>query len=194
MLVETFEQTIERERHPEVCEEAARLIAELGLSGQESIGTDSGERLPYRQWTDRERRVYSILCPARDDVAAYAADAIPLGVLQVLAHAKSLGVYQGFRILHASGPAVKDPVLIGIPHGTNMTWDEGKWHLLARWGAELDEFPAMERQAAAVWKSRLETGLAKIAREVSGCRAALDAHTGSSVLDLETPVFYSTGW
>lgn len=196
MLVETFEQQVEQ--HPEACDEAARLIDELGLSGQQTLmHPDKQEtaRCPYRQWSALEAEVYSLLCPSTDSVGDYDADAIPLRVLQVLAHAKSLDLYTEFKVIHAANPAIKDPVLLGIPTNGN-TWDRSKWHLLARWGAELDEFPVLMEKAAKVKAAQLRDSCAKVRAELDAVVARINASCGNetSLLGKQTPVFYANGW
>lgn len=164
MKVETFEQAVEH--HPEACEAADELIRSLGLVGQRELTSpnDGMARCPYRQWTAIEHEVYSLLCPSVDKVEDYRADTIPLRVLQVLAHAKTLGVYESFEVWHAASPAVKDPVLVGVP--LDQPWRRDRRHLLARWGAELDEFPVMMRQAGAIKRKNMlaaaNAGMAKM--------------------------------
>lgn len=194
MQVETFEQQVER--HPEACEEAARLIAELGLEGQQSITSphDDAPRCPYRQWNALEMEVYTLLCPTVDSVESYEADTIPLRVLQVLAHAKSLGIYEKFEIRHAANPAVKDPILLGVPSGPN-SWQQEKRHLLARWGSELDEFPAMMRQAAKLKAAKLRDAITGIKAEVETMLARVNAsEDGADLLGKTVPTFYANGW
>lgn len=192
MNVQTFEQ--ELERHPEACDEARRLIEELGLAGQQATTTESGPRCPYRQWKMREQIVYELLCPTREDVKNYEADSIPLRVLQVLSHAKSLGIYEAFKINSAANPAIKDPVLLGVPNGEQ--WDASKWHLLARWGDELDEFPIMERKAAAIHKQKLILEASKAKGEAAAIIERLQVTPDDCValLDLTAPQFYAAGW
>lgn len=192
MLVETFEQHVER--HPEACDEAARLIAELGLSGQQSLGGETTERCPYRQWTAVEMEVYSLLCQSVDKVEDYDADTIPLRVLQVLAHAKSLGIYEAFEVRHAASPSVKDPVLLGVP--TGQSWLNEKRHLLARWGAELDEFPAMERVASKLKLAQLRDGVDEKIAELEAIKRRIEsaATSGLSLIGKSVPTVYATGW
>ena len=192
MKVEVFEMEVER--HPEACDEAKRLIEELGLSGQQSTTTETGPRVPYRQWLRREMVVYSLLCPTVEKAEDYEADTIPLRVLQVMVHAKSLGIYECFRILSAANPAIKDPVLVGVPEG--KLWDQTKWHILARWGAELDEFPVMERKATAIHKQKLIAEAAKIRGEASAIvdRLLNTPDDCTALLDLTAPNFYAIGW
>lgn len=194
MMVETFEQHVER--HPEACEEAAKLIAELGLEGQATLTSPDEEatRCPYRQWHADECEVYQLLCPSTDTVESYDCDTIPLRVLQVLSHAKSLGIYEGFKVLHAASPVIKDPVLVGIPNG--QAWSNTKWHLLARWGAELDEFPVLVAKASKIKAEKVRAKLAGIRAEVDSVIAQVNAITesGGNLLGKSDPVFYANGW
>lgn len=189
MQVETFEQQVER--HPEACDEAARLIDELGLGGQQELTSpnDGAARCPYRQWTAIEHEVYSLLCPSVDKVEDYRADTIPLRVLQVLAHAKTLGIYEFFEVWHAANPAVKDPILVGVPNGE--TWRKERRHLLARWGAELDEFPAMVRQAAAIKRTKLLGEAAKLVGKAKEFQERVMASVdGTELMGVTAPTMY----
>lgn len=189
MQVETFEQQVER--HPEACDEAERLIGELGLGGQQAITSpnDGAPRCPYRQWTAIEHEMYSLLCPSVDKVEDYCADTIPLRVLQVLAHAKMLGIYESFEVWHAASPAVKDPILVGVPH--SETWRKEKRHLLARWGSELDEFPAMVRQAAAIKRTKLLGDAAKLVAKAREFQERVMASVdGTDLMGVSAPCMY----
>lgn len=194
MLVETFEQKVEH--HPEACEEASRLIEELGLVGQQTLTNpeQAETRCPYRQWHADEMEVYSLLCPSTDKAEDYDADTIPLRVLQVLAHAKSLEIYETFRVLHAANPAVKDPVLVGVP--TGQQWSRSKWHILARWGAELDEFPVLADKAARLKAAKMLDEVLKVRAEVEVIVARVEAAitNGHSLLGKQAPSFFANGW
>ena len=194
MQVETFEQQVER--HPEACDEAAKLIAELGLEGQQTLTNPDAtvERCPYRQWHADEAEVYQLLCPSKDTVESYDCDTIPLRVLQVLSHAKSLGIYEGFNVLHAASPVVKDPVLVGVPTGAQ--WSSSKWHILARWGSELDEFPVLLAKASKIKAEKMRAKLLSIRNEVASCIAQMDAtiESGGSLIGKSEPQFYAQGW
>jgi len=193
-LVETYEQQVES--HPEACEAANSMIEELGLTGQQSLISpdQSDTRCPYRQWHAIEAEVYGLLCPSVDKVEDYDADVIPLRVLQVLSHAKSLGIYCEFRVLHAANPSVKDPVLVGVPEG--QTWQNTKWHILARWGAELDEFPVLMEKASKLKAAQLLDGLRGQQQQINAlvARAESAVADGHSLLGKSLPSFYANGW
>lgn len=157
-MVETYE--LEVERHPEACEESKRLIEELGLAGQGATITEDKGRLPYRMMTATESEVFGLLLPVREKIETYCADSIPLRVLQILAHAKSLGCFGGFEIMHQAAQ-VKDPVLCAYMPGEQYSYH--KRYLLARWGDALDEMPALIRAAAKV----------KVQLATDACRKAI---------------------
>lgn len=173
MNVETFETTVEK--HPEACEEAKRIIEEMGLAGQQSTVGETGARLPYRQLRADEHIVYRELLPCIEDVKAYQADSIPLRVLQVLAHAQTLGIFEGYRVWHAGNPAMKDPVLVGYMQ--KEAWNTEKHYILARWGDELEEFPILLRRAAEIRMARAKEEVRKIIARAQAALTGLDNAT-----------------
>lgn len=149
MQVETFEQTevvggeLEKESSPEALE----LIKKLGLSGQEKLVCtvqDGGEtvitRCPYREMSKREKAVYETIYPHKTDIKNYGESMIPLRVMQVAAHAESLGFYQGINVWSELGKPV-DPILVGM-RGYSETP-----HILARWGEALETFDVLYQKA-----------------------------------------------
>ncbi len=186
MQVETFEATeLDERMQPEDAAECATLAEKLGLKGQARFAgaADDGRarRIPYREMTKEERAVYGILLPARDSVENYARGPIPLRVLQVLEHARSLGIYTGFRVWHDH--AAPDPVLVGEVGYSAM-------HLLARWGESLEPFSQMRRRAVEKFKAAARLKLQKIARQVQADLEGLEQITDDLAADLEDPTYY----
>lgn len=151
MQVETFEQTevvggkMEDENSPE----AFKIILDLGLQGQSKMvsNKENGDvvRCPYRAMTKQESRVYECLFPNKVKVEDYRESMIPLRVLQVIAHAKSLEIYREIRVWCEEGKPV-DPVLVGVFHVgpyEHNTVD----HILARWGDALESFDVLYEKA-----------------------------------------------
>jgi len=172
MQVETFEATeLVEGLEAEDVEQCERLAEKLGLKGQERFsGEPEGlhQRVPYREMTKEERFVYSTLLPSRASVEEYASGPIPLRVLQVLEHAKSLSVYTRFEVWHdMSSP---DPVLVGW-----INWSAS--HILARWGSSLEPFQELRKKAVARFTARTRAKLTAIAQQV---RADLDILSGVS--------------
>jgi len=187
MAVETYELDEVQEETVEECAEARALIDELGLDGQKpKTGADSKkQRLPYRLMTPEERAVFKTLCPAEARLADYDAGPIPLRVLQIAAHAKPL--FDELYVWHPVGHD-KDPVLVGC-NGPSYCNDR---FILARWGGELDEWPALLKRAARLHTERVVDRLETIAKKVT--RALNDACDGVSVEDFlersDLPSFY----
>ncbi len=187
MQVETFEATeLDERMQPEDAAQCAALAEKLGLKGQERFAgapDDGGaaRRIPYREMTKEERVVYGLLLPARDTVENYARGPIPLRVLQVLEHARSLGIYTAFKVWHdQAGP---DPVLVGeISYSAQ--------HLLARWGESLEPFGQMRRRAVEKFKTAARLKLHKIARQVQADLEGIDQITDDLAADLEDPTYY----
>ena len=162
MEVETFEtQEQTTACQPEDLEQVKKLVAELELSGQSQLLSPT-ERFPYRKMMKQEERVYKLLCPGQSSLTEYDDSAIPLRVLQVAAHAKSLGVFKKLVVWHADNADVKDPVLCGWK-GTS-DWS-GEWFILARWGDVLLPFNDLLSHATAIARQQLKLQLEKIRKE-----------------------------
>lgn len=173
MQVETFECTETASEPIEAGEEAIALIESLGLNGQKAlIGNDDKStrdtRSPYREMRRDEQFVYSMLCPEKVAVDEYDAAPIPLRVLQVMAHAKSLGLFKSFEIWDKESVAVKDPVLVAID---GERWNsQATRYILARWGEVLESWPTLLAQAFAIFNEKRKAAFAKI---IKTCQAEM---------------------
>jgi hypothetical protein len=185
--VETFEVLEAEECTPELDAEAIALAEKLGLSGQAKLRStgESPRRSPYRQMTNRERFTYGLLCPTRTKVEAYDNEPIPLRVLQVLAHAKDLGIYAGFFVMHEA--VVKDPVLVAHV-GSEYS---GEYYILARWGAELETFEVLVGRAIKLASEKLRRALAKIRTQLDADIACADQIIDPERGRFEEPSYYS---
>lgn len=161
MDIETFETTEVTDQGVDFAPEQIALIEELDLGGQRGlISADQTEVAPYRQMTLEEIQVYCLVTPEITPVEQYRGEAIPLRVLQVLAHAKSLGIYAKFEIWAKASVDVKDPVLVGRMH-QQYHWEPPKsedTHILARWGEELEPFPVLKEKAKQIHGENLKQG------------------------------------
>jgi len=174
--VETYEVD---STHPEVDEAANALVEQLGLDGQKVYtNPDTGSRCPYRTMTADEDFAYRILCSVHTPVEKFDAEPMPLRVLQVLAHAKDIGVFECFEVWHPARP-MKDPVLVGVMPGDKYRTTR---YILARWGAELDEFPALMQKALKAHRERLIADLSKIKSEAESRLASIVATADPSGL------------
>lgn len=157
MQVETFECQETASEPIEATEEALELIEQLELSGQkELVSRDEGDharRSPYRKMRADERFVYKTICPKRTQLEKYKDGPIPLRVLQIAAHAKSLGLFRHFHVWSQEDSQVKDPVLVAS--NNEYDWQERDEHILARWGDELESFPVLLKRAAEQARSAL---------------------------------------
>ena len=148
MQVETYECSETAAEPIEACEEAVGIIEALGLEGQKAlVATDDGpaKRCPYREMTDEERFVFGVLCPTKTPLTRYNAGPVPLRVLQIAAHANSLGIYRRLDVWHVAKQHEPDPVLIGIIGDSD--WSISGRHLLARWADELESWPVLLKRA-----------------------------------------------
>lgn len=146
-------------------EEYAELVTELDLAGQRSLLEASGEGdvFPYRKMTADERRIYELLMPSETDAVAFTESAIPVRVLQVLAHAKALTdkneepFFKEFIIMHPNNADVKDPVLYG-KHFYGSSSYEFHRYILARWGSALAPLSELAKEAGKVQHAKQKAG------------------------------------
>lgn len=179
--VQTFEQTeVNAVGETEKLDaEAIELSERLGLTGQRSL-VSTGEvktLCPYRVMTKEERVVYEMLCPEKQKVENYDKGPIPLRVLQVLAHAKELGIFTGFKVWHAT--IGDDPILVAYKEEHSSA----TWFLLARWGEVLEDFAVLGQRALAQWKPQVEARLREIQSQVTGHLATVQHRTLKDMVD-----------
>lgn len=157
--VETFECSETAAEPIEATEEAIQIIEQLGLDGQRELvaplkreGFD--QRCPYREITAEERFVYSVLCPTRVKIKDYKASPMPVRVLQIAAHAQSLGLFDHLEVWDRIDVTVHDPVLVA--HTEEHEWRAGnKLFILARWGDELETFSVLLKRAVDSYREKL---------------------------------------
>lgn len=168
MEVETFEQTelLAGKEEVECTQEQIDLINQLGLEGQKKLinkdeETDEENVCPYRLMTDREQSIYEKLFSRKIKLEEYSAGPIPLRVLQVAAHAKTLpDVIIGVSVWYEPTTADKDPLLVG----NTAKWNE--FFLLARWGDALRPFEELAKEAGRRIKQETINKLEEIKTQV----------------------------
>jgi len=157
MQVESYECQEVAAEPAEISEEAARLIAECGLEGQQALyqpktPEKTAGRVPYRRMTAEEEFVFKQLCPQTTPAKQYRDDAMPLRVLEIVAHAQSLDFFESVVVWHRESVNVQDPVLVGIHvPDPKANWTKHNY-ILARWAEALDEWPALVKQALGTWR------------------------------------------
>lgn len=190
MKVETYECQETIAEHPEIAEEAIKYIEELGLKGQISLLSPKTEekpqsRCPYRKMKKDERFIYRTLCPDTFSAEAFSECPIPIRVLQVFSHAKSLGIFKKYQIW-CTGSQAKDPILVA--------YDSDAWNaepfILARWAEELDEWSILVKKATQKIKENWKLKLAKIKDEVIRDISLLDSIESIDKL-MDEPSYYS---
>lgn len=176
MKVETYEATemdIES-MQPEDREEATRLCEELGLTGQERFtqGNDSdAPAIPYRKMTATELNIYSTLLPKTMEISEYSEGPIPLRVLQVIAHAKSM--FDHLKIWCPENADIRDPLLVGYI-GSEYN---GERFILARWGEVLDDISTLARTAGAMSRDKAIIETKKIIERASAHLKSIEQMT-----------------
>jgi hypothetical protein len=182
--VETFETTeVTADGVCEVDAESVALIKKLGLEGQEALigGEVAAPQVsPFRRITVAEAFVYGVICPTKSKAENFRAEAIPLRVLQVLDRAQELGLFKRFEIWSAD--LDKDPVLVAYEPYSNPKHPslDGDCFILARWGAELEDFAVLADRALVRWKAACKSTLVDL---ISRAKARLEAN---DAFDIET--------
>lgn len=178
MIVETYEvdeATTDGRDSFEIEAEALALIEKLGLHGQQELtaGAEDDEtvrtRVPYQTMTAEERAVYRIIFPAATSVESYKAGPIPLRVLQVVAHARTM--FERLVIWHPQDKQ-PDPVLVGI---NGPEYGPHEIFLLARWGDALAPFDELRERARSVVTRRFTSKAKQVIAECQGFLSAPDA-------------------
>lgn len=168
VMVETYECTEVADENPEgLTERAAELVVELGMTGQETLAAPKpmDGRCPYPEMTAAERFVWETICPSKHSLETYAGSAIPVRVLETIAAVQKAGYLQVIEIWSAE--SVVDPLVVG--HVKNA-WD-GKPRLIARWGPELDEWPARLRAAVRIHRQKIRIAVDQIKIALVGVEA-----------------------
>ncbi len=176
MQVETYECSETAAEPIEACEEAVRLMEELGLEGQKVLVQAKAEgqparRVPYREMTADEIFAYGVLCPGKTYLKNYRLGPVPLRALQIAAHATSLGFYKQLWVWHSQEAAVPDPVLVGMAPDAEYSWRDHP-HILARWGEVLETWPVLFKRAVEAKRAQVADAYATILRKVQACAAA----------------------
>lgn len=187
MQVETFECTETASEPIEATEEAVSIIEQLDLAGQRELikpKSDEGfaSRCPYRIITAEEEFVYRTLCPTRTRLETYNAGPIPLRVLQIAAHAQSLGLFKRLQVWDKESHVVVDPVLIASTKDSDYSWDNNRTFILARWGEVLETFSTLLTKAIAMKRAALIQQAEALVNQV---RAKTDAELIKAGADKE---------
>jgi hypothetical protein len=121
--------------------------------------------------TALEAAVYGTVYPQATGVERYSAGPIPLRVLQVIAHARTL--FEKVVIWHPK-EYDPDPVLVGI----NGEYSKEEVFLLARWGDALAPFEELQERARARieddFRGRAEEAIAKCQGFLASPRASVE--------------------
>lgn len=172
MQIETFEIEDASNEASAMANDAAalELIEKLGLTGQRAImNKETVTRLPYPVMDENEFYVYRALCPKTVPPEEYSIDPIPVRILQVIEHAKSLGCFGRLEIW-CPNPAVfrDDPVLVGVvtKKSNYGNWNDDTFYMLARWGKVLQPFEKLAEIATKVCRKQRLGKLAEMLVEV----------------------------
>lgn len=185
MQVETFECSETAAEPIEATEEAIALMESMGMQGQLELIRPKGDkpaaRCCYREITAEEFFVYKLLCPTETKLSQYSASPIPLRVLQVAAHAKSLELFRELYVWDRESVTVKDPVLIASTGANDWDWQQ-KRYILARWGEELETFSTLLKRALAAKREQLSEGLKQAVGVIAAAELKIASLTNEEIL------------
>jgi hypothetical protein len=184
MKVEEF-STVELTSAGDVdsAEQVKALVEQLDLTGQKKfVSGESTETFCYRKMTLQEDAVYGAICPSRTKLVEYADSLMPLRVLQIAAHAKSLNVFDDLVVWHPENADMRDPVLVGVQKIKNQ-WGgtDDHLYLLVRWGTALKPFVECVEEARKIIAAKAKTELQDIVATATVKLAGLDAMIDSYV-------------
>lgn len=170
---ESFEEA-EAPTSPDESEQALALCNKLGLTKQCAMLKRTERPMRFRRMTKDEFAVYRALCPEETLLQQYDLSPVPLRVLQIAELAGECGLHR-LTVWHPE-VVTTDPVLVGFQDP--RTYYDREIFILARWGAALDEWPALVKAAREVVVNRLRGVLAMVqgdlaraeAEGVSACR------------------------
>jgi hypothetical protein len=183
MKVETYEVTeLTTDGETELLDEQSlALIDELGLRGQRnfiserSAGDDDTVKTlnPYRLITREESNVFRACFPMETRVEDYEGGVIPLRVLQVIAHARTVLPSNARLIVwHPEDSTTRDPILVAVAtDGQHNT----RTYLLARWGEALDTMTTLKTMARQKLRASSKRALAEAKSKIAVFEATLEA-------------------
>ncbi len=178
MQVETYEvPEVDCDGEVENDQEAIALIESLGRAGQKKLlNKTSGktEWIPYPKMMAEEKFVYKLILPRVEPIDQYSDGPIPLRILQVAAHAKSL--YSGIQVWCPENADMPDPLLVGW--NGQYDWSPNELFILARWGEVLEPFAKLISKAAALFRGKVaaavEEAMSKAALRLEQVNRASD--------------------
>jgi hypothetical protein len=186
MQIETYEAISLDEQHGEivnelVSEEAMSIIDALGLDGQKELlsehetdGESVTTRAPYRTMTAEESAIFGAVLPRHVTIDRYNDAPIPLRVLQVAAHARTIDMFNRIEVWCPANPAAPDPLLIAWS-GKEFSRDR-KAFILARWGEVLEPLDVLRDKAAQILRTNVVAKIEEAREELNGLERGLDAH------------------
>lgn len=164
MMFESFEETELQYATGDESECRLALVNKLGLKGQK---IETGVPLiTFPKMTLDQHVIFSFFCPKETELATYSESPVPLRVLEIAD--KAMG--QGVKCLTVWHPEVvrTDPILVG--RDNDDRYKATTLFLLARWGAELDEWPALLTKFRHAASARVKA----VAREAAALAEAIN--------------------
>lgn len=116
-----------------ISSEWKKQIEELGLLGQQKLVNKPDDSNPsiYMYMNESIERVFSVLCPMKENYKVYSKSTIPLEVLKEIALCVHENYFHKIEVWHDDTDP--DPIVVGY---TTSEYNSPK-HLIARWGDEI---------------------------------------------------------
>lgn len=186
ILVEEYTSEVKPEVIQQLAEdgETLMLLDELELEGQKSLyqSSDSTETVkphPYRTMTAEEMVVFDVCFPTKCEVVKYKQCPIPLRVLQIISHVRSLNnPDMAYIEVWAPKPGVVDPLLVA-----RKSHYQGPLYLLARWGSSLTPFKQLQEKAIEIVTAKAKAALQQGQSEINAALQNVVAKVRAAILD-----------
>jgi hypothetical protein len=124
--------------------------------------------------SEEEQVIYGAILTEKTDVANFKEHLIPLRVLQIYEHAKSLGIFKDFMVWYSKSAQVKDPVLTCVKGNT--------FFLLARWGEVLQPLSELRELAGKILKIKYKNAYKSAFEELQSILKRIEEMTGEEFI------------
>lgn len=128
-VVETFfiEETIDLIHDSEKLEKWNEMVAELGLTGQQSVVVEKKSPIPFLWMNSGIVKTFEVLCPTKVEIEKYNKTPIPVELLSIVSLCVKEQYFDGIKIWY--NDREKDPAIIGYKMRDGKQFSD-------RWNAE----------------------------------------------------------
>lgn len=132
-VVETYlvEETIDLIYDGEKLDKWNNLVAELGLTGQNSIRQPEKSPIPFQPMNEQLKNVFETLCPTKVDVEKYSASSIPVEILGLISLSKKEEYFNRLQVWYDEKQ--KDPLCVGVISEWGVQGPKGGFVVTGLW-------------------------------------------------------------